>query len=57
MDVVYVFLIYLFKVTIGYSMSKRKGVVNKEIGYCLEHKSEGYNINYKAGREILLDKG
>jgi hypothetical protein len=40
MDVVYVFLIYLFKVTIGYSMSKRKGVLNKEIGYCLEHTRE-----------------
>jgi hypothetical protein len=40
MDVVYVFLIYLFKVTIGYSMSKRKGVVNKEIGCCLEHTRE-----------------
>jgi hypothetical protein len=40
MDVVYVFLIYLFKVTIAYSISKRKGVVNKELGYCLEQKRE-----------------
>ncbi len=41
MDVVYVFLIYLFRVTIDCSMSKRKGVVNKEIGYCLEQTREG----------------
>jgi hypothetical protein len=40
MDVVYVFLIYLFKVTIGYNMIKRKGVVNKEICYFLKHTRE-----------------
>jgi len=32
---VFFFVIYLFKVTIGYNMNKRKVVVNKERGYCL----------------------
>jgi hypothetical protein len=56
MEVVYVFLIYLFKFTISYSISKRTRVVNKEIGFCLEQTKERWNINYKRGREILPNK-
>ncbi len=32
---VFFFVIYLFRVTIGYNINKEKGVVNKEKGCCL----------------------
>ncbi len=38
MKVVCFFVIYLFRITIGYSMNKGKGVVNKEISCDISNK-------------------
>jgi len=37
---VYFFVIYLFKVIVGYSMNKGKMVVSKEGGCCLDQTRE-----------------
>jgi hypothetical protein len=37
---VFFFVIYLFRVAIGYNTSKGKMVVNKERGYCPDHTKE-----------------